>query len=339
MSSTVKRFIGIAKEETYGTPVASAEYYKIVRESLAEDPTLIPMERAFSQILEDKLPGPVKVGGDIDVLLDADMSKLIYALCGKDSVTTTQADADGVYKHEFVPKHELEGYTLEIAPGIPLPTNSIKAKAKQYAGTIVKSLTLEAPAREPVTGTVSCIANWPKIIAATTPTWSTVRPFIFFEGTLSGTLFPTGYEGYVKSFSLTIERDIGDEEGFFLGSRKYRGDLIRAPFNVSIEMDLLFLDWDLYELFYGDAGAVEPADAVAKWSLTLDCLGEATGSSIAGFENFQLKVEIPKLTIDASKANFEGREQTVQNVVGTGVYDATLDSVCKVTMVNKKATP
>jgi hypothetical protein len=341
------RFIAVKKESIYGTAMAYAsdfDYLPVVSESIVESQEYIEMQAGVARDLKSKLPGPWKIGGDFNVMMSADMSRLILALCGSDSVTTS---SDGgtpkVYKHEFLPKVSFEGFTLYVYPGKSLDNTTI---ARRFAGVIVKEMALEAPAREVLTAGFTVIGSRSKLYSMLASDFnvtvlSALKPFVFYEGAISGTLTTA----CIEALRVTHANDIPDDL-FCVGSRWYRGDVATGPLNITGEMDLSFASWDFYKKFYGDAAATEPIGEATcpvmeptLYSLTATYTGLTTGSKVAGFENYLFKVEMPKVLIDTSKANFNERDRIVNGITFTALYDTVIGSSVKYTLVNKKLVP
>ena len=144
---------------------------------------------------------------------------------------------------------------------------------RRVLGCAVTSLSLEAVAREALTSTVSVIARRDSIVAdAQAPSFSALRPFIFFEGnlTLNGVTVAN-----VEAFRVTVENEIADD-AFILGTRFLPGIRLQG-ITISGDVDLAFLDWNMYRRFYDGAFGSGPGTSIASVALELTMTGEATG--------------------------------------------------------------
>jgi len=327
------RFIGIGEESTYRTPVAATEYIDVVREALGpSDRSFIAVETAGRRELPDKVPGPYRAGGSFDFIVNADnITKLLKWALGNVTTTDDGLATPVAYRHDFTPADEIKSFTIEAAPGVK---DGATLKSRQFAGCAVRSLSLEAVARELLVSTVEVIAAKDALINSTTPTFSTVRPFVFFEGqlTLEGSAVAN-----VEAFRVRIENSIPDD-AHVLGDMFLPGIRLEG-IRVTGDMDVAFLNWDLWKRFWGSATATEPQTNVENVGLKLTMTGLSTGSTGAGFENYKLEVDIPAAYLDTSEAGFDRRTRTVQSLGFEGVYDASAGHLIKVSVINKKSAP
>ena len=322
-----KRFIGIAEETTFRTPVSATEWIDIVSESINPNRNVIDVETAGRRELVARVPGPFFVSGSFDMIVNADnITKLLKWLLGNVS-TSDDGGSPAVYKHEFTPGDSIKSFTLEICPGVG-------GQSRQIAGTAVRSIAFEAPARELLTATVEVLGAKEELISSSTPTFSSLRPFIFFEGSLT---LEGSSVGRAEAFRCTIANTIPDDTHVL-------GDMFLPAIDllgirVTGDMDVAFTSWDYWKRFYGSATATEPQTSIEPVSLQFKMTGQSTGSSVAGFENYLLQIDIPKAILDATNANFDRRERIVQGLGFGAVYDESSDYIVKVTVVNKKSAP
>jgi len=321
------RFIGIGIETTYGEAATITDYIDAVSESITGGQSFIDVETAGTRWIRERVPGPWSESGSFDIIVNADnITKILKCALG-DVTTSDDGGSPAVaYKHEFKPSSTLPSFTLEVCP-------DVGSYSRQIVGCGITSLRFEAPARELLTASVDILAAKEKLISPSTPTFTTRRPFVFYDGQISGLVTAN-----VEAFRLTIENDIPDD-AFVLGSRFLPGLRVQG-FTVSGELDLTFLDWDAYQKFLGSASATEPGTTAESYSLTATFTSpEETGSSVAGFENYELEFHLPKIYLDTAEAHFDRRDRIVETVRFTAVYDSTADYVVKVTVVNTKSEP
>jgi len=326
-----KRFIGIAEETTYGTAVSATDWIDVVSESITSEQGFIEVETAGMRERVKRVPGPYNVGGSFDMIVNADnITKLLKWLLGAAETTDDGSSPTPLaYRHEFTPSQTLKSFTMEICP-------DVGNQSRQVVGCMVSSIAFEASARELLTASVDVIGQKDSLISPSTPTFSTLRPFIFFEGVVSDGGNPISD---VEAFRVTIENDIPDD-AYVLGDR-FRPDLTKRVqgMTVSGDMDIAFLDWDYFKKFYGSATATEPQTSITPLALKLTFTGESTSSSVEGFDKFLLEIDLPKVYLDTSEANFDRRDRIVQSLGYTAVYDAVAGYICKVTVVNENESP
>lgn len=321
------KFAGVAEETTWRTPVTATEWLDIVSESVNPEQGWIDVDTAQDVTLVSRVPGPYLVSGSLEMIVNPDnITKLLKWLMG--AVTSTQDGTNQRWKHEFKPDKTFKSFTLELAP-------EVETKSRQIAGCVVRSLALEAPAREIVTASVDVLGAKDKQIDPSTPTFSALRPFVFFDGGLSLGGSPVAD---VEAFTCTLSRDIPDDI-HVLGDRWMPDATKRGQrFTVEGSMDVAFLTWSLYKRFWGGAAVVEPALIPAFVALDLNLIGDTLGGS-GDYANYACKVNLPRCTLNTSEANFDRRDRIVQSLGFSAVYDPTAAYAAKVMVVNAKNTP
>lgn len=321
------RFIGLSlSEDSYGTPKAIDFYIDVASESITDSQENIHVETAGFRSKQYSVPGPYKIEGSWDQMVTADnISRILDGLCG--TTVAPVPSGDGAFRHRFYEAQTLKSYTMEIAP-------DVATSSRRVVGTFFRSVDFEAAAREVLTATVNVTGRKPMLIASSDPTglWPTCRPFVFYEGTL---YFNGIAVAYCEAFRLTYENDIDTDE-YVLGDRYLPGMFVQG-LNITGEMDIKFLDWDYYKYFWGNATATGPSTALSSCSLNLLFTGEATGSVAPGFENYVFQIEIPKVYLDTSEANFDRRDQIVQSLAFTALYDS-VGYTSRFTLINGDPT-
>jgi len=322
------RYIAIAKEDSFGNEQTTfTEYLDAVRESVRPTHNIIEVETAGAgRSLRHILPGPYGLSGDIDFVVGPEsIDYILYGATGDH--TQTQDSGGNVYKHEYKPATTLPSFTIEICPDV----GSSPDYARRLIGCGFSSLRFEAVAREVLTCTASIVGKTEKLVTPSTPTFSTLRPFYFADGQVKW----NGTEiARIEAFRCTLENTIADD-AFVLGSR-FLPALITGPCNVTGDMDMQFLDWSYYQEFLGSSGATQPGTTIDSVSIELNFLGDSTGSSDAGFENYAFKIELPRVYLNTASPNFDRRERLVLSMEWSAAYDPSSGYVVKFTTVNKK---
>jgi len=324
-----KRYISIEREGGYGVYRGNnLQYIDIVSESVAPDHGMIDIETAGEREWRHRVPGPYSIGGDIDLVVNADnIGRFFWWVLGD----KTTGASGACYTHEFESAQEINSFSMNIAPAVQ---DSGTYRMRRVVGCAVTSMAIEAVAREALTATVSVIGQKDSLVAdAQTPSFSTVRPFIFYEGSLT---LDGGTVANVEAFRLTIDNDIADD-AYTLGSRYLPGIRLQG-ITISGDMDVAFTNWDLYKRFYdGSVSGSEPSDTThGSIALVLTFIGEATGCS-GGDAFYRLELDLPKCYFDTTEANFDRRDRIIQSLDFTATYDDTQTYTLQVTLINQMA--
>jgi len=321
------RFIGLGEETTFRTAVAAAKYIDVREERITEDRQYVYVATGGARGTRIALPGGHKVGGDFSFIARADnLGLLLKAMFGQVSTTADDATSPVAYRHEFTPAFSVPSLTVEVSP-------EVGGTSRQISGSLVNSLAFEAVAREPLAVTATIIGSKSATIATTTPTWPTVRPFMFFEGSL--TLAGTSVAD-VRAFRCTLEQEIPDD-AFVLGDMFLPDNrTLLGQFKASGDLDVVFKSWSLYRRFWGSSTATEPLTAPASVAMRLTFTGPSTGSTVSGFENYKLEIDLPTVRLDTSEANFSGREPIVQRLGWTATFEDA--HVAEATLINTESS-
>lgn len=311
--------IGLGKETTFGTAVATNDYLRFASEGINEE---------IEQLISENLNGTVdespsyeglhNVAGDIsfDVYPNV-VGHLLRAAFGAPVTTSLAA---GVYQHVFTPIQSnfsnvcaLPPYTLEVHRDFE--------QAFQYAGAVVNDLTFSFGTDNKIMqGTAAIIAKKLNLIAKTTPSLEATSPFLWNQATIT-------LDGGVNSDVSTIEFGINNNlegratlDGTREVSRILRNGRRTFPVNFSLELK------DLTE-FNKFRAQNEVAAKI-----------ELIGSIISGTDNFKLTVEIPKFRFNAFPINVGGAGAITAQVNGTAKYDDASLHAMKITLVNSKTS-
>ena len=314
------RYVGLGIESSMGAETAPYEFIDVVSESVRGEQNIIYIETAgLGRSIRQAVPGPWGESGDIDLIVGPEnIEYILFATLGQ---VKYYASGDGAYKHVFEPASTIPSFTLEIAP-------DVGGRARRITMAGVSSLRLEAVAREALTATMSIVAAKEKLVNESTPTFSTKRPFVFYDGVMK---IDGGTVARCEAWRGTYENTIADD-AYVLGSR-FLPTLIVGPCNFSGDMDIQFLDWQYYEKYLG---GTEPGKTLQTISIELNFVGESTGSSVSGYDKYMLKIEIPKVTLNTSEASFDRRERIVQSIDWQAIYDPTYGYLCRFTVVNTR---
>jgi len=307
--SSPNKWIGIAEETTYGqkvtTPAKSLTYGTL---DLNPDQGLIDVEES-ERIIAQVVTGPFKGGGSLGLYARPDtIGHFLKWVMG--AVTSAQQGGTAAYKHTFSFADTVKSFTLSDNERLSALDSRI------LMGCLIKSLTLEAPARELVTLDLDLLYAWEDLETKPTKgTLSALRPFVFHD--LS--LLKVGTTDFTaESFSFKIDNDIPDDT-HDLGSRKLT-EILLGGCDISGEFELKFKNWDWRKRFYGAAAATEPQEELTLQQLEITLTGEATG--VPTYPNYYIHIVLPKCAIKEHAASASKREILKQTFAFSAYKDA-----------------
>jgi len=220
------------------------------------------------------------------------------------SVTTTQVGSSAIYKHE---------YTLDLKSikSFTVQDNREADKALQYLGCLIKTLTLEAPARERVTLEAEIQYQWEKEVDKSTMlTLDSVRPFILHDASLTSTAGLTVSNVEAFRFQIAHSRPDDIHEA---GSRKLP-EIYFESSEWTLEMDLKWKSWAARKNFWAaESSGTEPADEEKEFDVTITLTGAPTG--VADKPNYELVITLPKCVVKENPASVSRRDRLTQRLV------------------------
>jgi hypothetical protein len=316
--------IGIAKEVTFGTPVAAADYIPFVSESVVAN---------IEQIISESNRGiydesPSYAGGKTyagDIIFDVHPASLGFFLrSALGAPVTTQPDAVGaptVYSHVFKPVQapfnelcHLPPYTLEI--------HRDAASAWRYTSAVVNQLQLQVSTSQKIMrGTASLIAKSGSTLAATTPSLETSAPFLWNQLAVS-----LGGSSYAAVEDITIIA-LNNLEGIMTMnadseiSRIKRNGKRQFTLNMTID--------------FGDA-ITEYTNFINQTEQALDLV--FTGANISGTFDNSLTLNMPKVRYTAYPVNIGGPGRLTVAVAAAVKYDAVSGYALQATLQNTKVS-
>lgn len=309
--------VGLAKETTYGTPVAATDYVKFASESLNET-----IEQVKSEILNgvvDDAPtyeGMHTVAGDLafDVYPNV-VGNLLRSALGAPATTMVVA---GVYSHVFTPVQSnfsnvcaLPPYTFEI--------NRDLGQAFQYTGAVVNDLTFGFGTDKKIMhGQAAIIAKSLALITKTAPTFDVQDPFTWNQATIT-------LNSVVNTNVSTIEFGVKnglEAKATLDGTRNVNRILRNGKRQFPIKFTVELQDMTEYNLFR------------AQNEVPLKI--ELIGGVISGANNYKITVDVPKFHFNTFPINVSGAGVVTAQVDGLAEYDPTNLYGMKVTLINSK---
>jgi hypothetical protein len=311
--------IGLGKETTWGTAVASTEYLRFASEGINEEIEQVVSE-SLSGVVDEgaSYEGVHNISGDIsfDVYPNV-VGHLLRAAFGAPVTTMVVA---GVYQHVFTPVQSsfsnlcaLPPYTLEVHRDLE--------QAFQYAGAIVNDLTFSFGTDNKIMqGTAAILAKKLALIAKTTPSFEAIAPFMWNQATIT-------VDGIVSKDISTLEFGVNNNlearatlDGTREPSRVIRNGVRTFPTNFSLELK------DLTEFNKFRVQNEIPIKI------------ELEGAVISGANKYKLTIDIPKFRFNAFPINVGGSGAITTQVDGSAKYDASSAMAMKVTLINSKVS-
>jgi len=306
-----ERWVDIAEETAYGTenatPDATLSYVEL--DAAPDQGRIIEFESSHD-MKDISVLGPFLGTGRLSLFARpaAIGYFLNWALGG---LASLQQDSGTVYKHTMTQDLDsIKSFTLDDCR--ELPTD----KARRLVSCLIKSLTLEAPARGLLTCEVDFQYQWEKIITKpTVGTFETDRPFVFSGGQVELDDVAVANVEAVRFVMANLVPDDTHE----LNSRKLP-EIAFEGSEWTVEMDLKFKDWAMRQNFYGGtATPTEPQDEEREFKVELLFVGGLTGD--ATVTNFKCDVTLPKCVIKENPSAVSKRDRLTQRLIMEALYD------------------
>ena len=313
------RYLGIAKETVYGTPVTPTKFIDIVKESLGAEQEILLDETVRGRDYYKQSPGAVKIGGGFDLFAAPEngIGQLLYYCLG--AVNSAQQGGTTAYLHTITPADDPPSFTLE--KGLDAITGL------QYPGCKIASLTLKTAKKAKLTANVKIIGKTEKVVSLNTPSWSNLPDFTFTQGTYK---INTVACGDIIGIEAKITNALQGDE-YRPGSRVI-GKLPVGVRAVEGSFDLEFANKDQLERFYGVAAATEPQDTLT--GVALDLKWES--AVIEGAYKYYLQLEIPEIYYKTAGAPLETRKLIVQGVEFNAIYNIAATYAIRAKLQNKE---
>jgi len=315
------RYLGIAKETVYGTPVTPTKFIDVVKEDFAASQEILLDDTVRGRDYYKQSPGAVKVGGGFDFFVAPEngIGQLLYFALG--AVSSAQQGGTSAYLHTITPADDPPSFTVE--KGMDAITGL------QYPGCKIAKLVLKTVRKEKLSCSVDVVGKTEKVVSLSTPSWSNLPDFTFVQGSYK---LNTVANGDIIGAEIRIFNALKEEE--YRPAARVVGKLPVGVRKVEGNFDLEFTDKSQLERFYGATLATEPQATLT--GVALDFLWE--GATIEGAYKYSLELEIPQIYYTIAKAVLNKRELIVQNVEFQAIYDATATYVARAKLQNKETS-
>lgn len=199
-------FVGIAKESTFGTPVAATDYFEIMSENISLSIDRYPTRNAFGGFYEpDDMAGARRISGDLVMAANAvSIGHLLKAVFNSQSITTVLSGSlwktqFSTVKSEFADGVPSQPYTLEVHRDV--------TSSHRYSGAIGNRLGLSVVPNQDLRATVGWIAKSPSLIARSAPTFPGSPRDPFAWDTTSIALDGSATARW-ESFNMTVNNNL-----------------------------------------------------------------------------------------------------------------------------------
>jgi len=305
--------IGIARETTWGTPVAAADYFKALSESVVLSIDRFETINIHGALYEaDDSAGIRRISGDIS--MPAHPVSVGWALKGVFGLSTVTSVAAATQVNVFTfattaagSLNPLPGSTLEIYR----PGETGTSSAFQIAGAQVSQMTLSVAPNQDVRVGMSIIGKAYAGLAKTSPTFpaSSVEAFTF--DTTSIQLAGAAIDR-VESLTFTFDNQL---EG--VPTLNNSTNISRArrtgPQTVRVSGVFSFVDFTDYNAFVSQT----EQRLVASWTKTA---------------SFAMVVDVPRMVFTAAPVQMAGRDRITVDFEAMGRYHVGSASAVKVTL-------
>lgn len=302
--------IGIAKETTWGSGVAAADYIQAFSESLAttfERFTTVNITGSYYE--PDDIAGTQRNQGNL--VFHGHPKSMGYALngvFGTNSITVVLSGA--LFKNDFTPKTSdatslspLPSYTLEIFRDV--------TTSQQFSGVVFNTLQMAVAPNQDLRITAGVIAKSVTGIAKTTPSFPNTPTFPFTFDTCS--IQVDGVANVLwESFQVSVANQL---EGIPALDNTFVINRIRRTGPPTVRM----------------SGTLEFQN-VSDWN---DFINQTERRFVLNFtkaSSFSLTIDIPRLVYTAFPTQMGGRGRIMVNVDGTARYHVGSGNALKVSL-------
>ena len=307
-----KGHVGLAKEVTWGTPVAATDYFAIISESLIHEIEQV-MEQEIRGVMDEppQYEGLNSVRGDIVCLArPAGIGFLLRSCLGAPVTTGAAAPYTHTFDtaNDFADECALPPYTFEV--------NRNVNQAWQFAGCVVNELTFELGVTQKLLKvTAGIMGKQVALIAATAPTLEAADPFKWLQAAV---LINAVAINDIENLRIKISNNLEFVEA--MNGTKYPARIQRNGYR-TVDLDLTFGVYNTteYTRFTGQG------ETAASITITQDV-------------NNELKFNISKLRYVGMPLGMSGPGRQTVAITAKAKYDATLGGAIEAVLKNSKAT-
>lgn len=319
MAIGARGHLGIGKETTWGTGVASSRYLPFITEGLTTN-----IEQIISGAQKAIIDEPESYTGlhtqTGDIALEVHPVSI-----GDILQSALNAPSSGVYdtgplayQHEFTPRQDDFATNCPVVP-YTLEIYRDNGNAFQYKGAVVNTLNLSFGVGEKILkATAGVIAKELASITKTSPSFETENPFTWDQAVVK---IATVTNNDLESFTINLDNKlvgIPTLNNTNIISRIYRD----GPRTIDLSMVFDFVDQTQFDIFI--------AGTEQAFEITF------TGAQIETGHYYTIKIDLPKVRYTAYPINIGGPGRITCGVSGKAKYDTASGYAMKITLINKE---
>jgi len=301
-------YAGIAEESTYGGGGSPSEFLNVVSDGFSGDNNPIFLNTTRGRDTHSAIAGEFSDDGSLDMPVTPEaIGLLLKAALGSVS-TTVDTPETGANTHDFSTDDKLPSLAVELGLG--------NVDAVQHTGVGVESLELEHSSGERLSMSLDMPAKEPDgSVSASTPAYDALRAFVFHDATFS--LFGTDRTVDLRDLTISITNNL---------TQHTRGSRTPAKMSVgqrevTVEATLDFENMNVWEKFWGSAGATGPEDELHEGALNAKWVSPENIASTT--TAYSLEFDMPRVVINSHDAQLNENDLIAENVelralVGTG---------------------
>lgn len=205
-SQGILGFVGIAKETTWGTPVAATDYFEIMSENIITTIDRFPTRNSFAGFSEpDDYAGIRRINGDV-VMFGHPVSIGHLLKAAMNTISGSAVMSGFLHLSRFISTKS------EFADGVPSQPYTIEVhrdvtSSMQYAGMVCNRLGMSLSPNQDLRVTAGWIGKSPLLIARSVPTFpgSSTDPFTFDTASIS---IGGAGNARVEAFQMSINNNL-----------------------------------------------------------------------------------------------------------------------------------
>jgi hypothetical protein len=321
MAEGVLGFLGISRQQSFGTATSSWNFIPFTSEGIATTIDQIRRGSIVGRTAEGIAQAGIEKGGG-DVTMEPHpilIGHILRGVCGQSSVSataTTSVAGFQDYTHEFIPRNAkfdtkcmLPPYTLQVHRDV--------TSAFQYGDSIFTNVELNIKGNALVEAKATVMTRVTSIMAASTATFT--EPAEWAWNVASVSIAGTAID-FIESLTVSIDQPT---DGVIMldGTRMVNRFVRNGPTAIRVSGTLDFQDLTEFNAFKTQTQRrllVNLAPAVASGPYML--------------------IDIPKMLYTTFPANIGGPNRISVGFQGTGEFDTTSSYAIRITLTNTQAT-
>lgn len=230
MGHGMNGYLGIAKQNSFGTAVTSYIYIEPLTESFGTAVEQLILEGLHNGYNEgETVEGMESVEGDFTIYLHpTKIGHILQGVCGQSSSSlTTSAGGFEEYTHEFFPLKNTDFDQFSSLPPYTLQVFRDTGESYQYTDTVFPSIAIEIEVGAIPTFTVNGLSRTTSLMTATGPSFEAGTPFAW-----NVVSFSIGDVGILDYENVSITFDQGLEAVNLLNATKRAALFKRSTFQL-----------------------------------------------------------------------------------------------------------